>query len=337
MNDMRTMILDTADRICRDKCDQALIDKAEAGDWPADLWTTLEEAGLTLAAVPDDKGGAGGTLGDGLALVKTAARHAAPVPLAETLLAGHLLAEAGLDVPTGPLTIAPVRQGEASDGPFAAVPFARYAAGIVVATDDGVALVDRTACTIEPGLGTGGEARDTVIVNTMPALTSLPGAADTLWHLGALARSAQMAGAVEAILEMTVQYVQDRVQFGRPLSKFQAIQQSLAVLAGQSASASMAADIAIAAAEAGDAKTEIAVTPIAVAKARVGEAASIAAEIAHQAHGAIGFTYEYRLHQFTRRLWTWRDEFGAEPVWQAALGRQVAQNGADNLWAFVTG
>ena len=332
MNELRTMILDTADRICRDKCDQALIDKAEAGDWPADLWTTLEEAGLTLAAIPEERGGAGGTLGDGLALVKTAARHAAPVPLAETLLAGHLLAQAGLDVPTGPLTIAPVRQGDPAEGPLAHVPFARYAVGIVVATDEGVALVDPSACTIESGQGTGGEARDTVIVNTMPAITSLPGAADTLWHLGALARAAQMAGAIEAILEMSVQYVQDRVQFGRALSKFQAIQQSLAVLAGQSASASMAADIAIAAAEAGNATAEIA-----VAKARVGEAASAAAEIAHQAHGAIGFTYEYRLHQFTRRLWTWRDEFGAEPVWQAALGRQVAQNGADDLWAFVTG
>jgi acyl-CoA dehydrogenase len=73
-----------------------------------------------------------------------------------------------------------------------------------------------------------------------------------------------------------------------------------------------------------------------VAKVRVGEAAGAGCSIAHQTHGAIGFTYEHSLHFSTRRLWSWRAEFGAEGVWAAELGRRAAARGADQLWADVT-
>ena len=76
--------------------------------------------------------------------------------------------------------------------------------------------------------------------------------------------------------------------------------------------------------------------PIAAAKARCGEAASVSAGIAHQAHGAIGFTYEHSLHFFTKRLWSWRDEFGNETEWNQFVGRHMAAAGADQLWAEIT-
>lgn len=339
MNEMRTLILDTADRIFRDLCDQVLIDKAEKGEWPAGLWQTLEESGLTQASVPEERGGAGGTLGDGLYFLKTSGRYAAPLPLAETLIAGVLLAQAGADVPAGPLTIAPVRANETIavvggklSGTATRIPFARNASAIVVLTSEGLVVVDPAQVTIEPGKSMAGEPRDTVIFDGAPA-TVVGGAVafEALMRLGALARSVQMAGAMEGILAMSLQYVQDRVQFGRTLSKFQAVQQSMAALAGQVAAASAAADAAIESTEAGDNGINIA-----VAKARVGEAAGVAAELAHQAHGAIGFTHEYALHQFTRRMWAWRDEFGGEPYWQAELGRQVAKAGADRLWVLAS-
>ncbi len=338
MNEMRTLILDTAERIFRDICDQALVDKAEKGEWPAGLWQTLEESGLTQASVPEERGGAGGTIGDGLYFLKTSSRYVAPLPLAETLIAGVLLAEAGADVPAGPLTIAPVRKGEViefSDGKLSGtasrVPFAHGASAIIVATSAGLAIVDSESVKIDRDKSMAGEPRDTVIFDGASATIVGSVSPDRIWELGALVRSVQMAGALEGILAMSVQYVQDRKQFGRTLSKFQAVQQSLAAMAGQVAAASSAADTAIEATEAGD--TGVA---IAVAKARVGEAAGIAAELAHQAHGAIGFTHEYALHQFTRRLWAWRDEFGGEPYWQAEIGRQVARAGADNLWKFAS-
>lgn len=338
MNEMRTLILDTAERIFRDICDQTLVDKAEKGEWPAGLWQTLEESGLTQASVPEERGGAGGTIGDGLYFLKTSGRYAAPLPLAETLIAGVLLAEAGADVPAGPLTIAPVRKGEVIEfkdgklsGTASRVPFAHGASAIVVATSAGLAIVDPKSVKIERDKSMAGEPRDTVIFDGASAAIVGDVSRDRLWQLGALVRSVQMAGALEAILGMSVQYVQDRKQFGRALSKFQAIQQALAAMAGQVAAASMAADTAIEATEAGDGTVAIA-----VAKARVGEAAGVAAELAHQAHGAIGFTHEYALHQFTRRLWAWRDEFGGEPYWQAQVGKLVAKTGADNLWKFAS-
>jgi len=76
---------------------------------------------------------------------------------------------------------------------------------------------------------------------------------------------------------------------------------------------------------------------IAVAKSRCGEAAGKVAEIAHQVHGAIGFTHEHRLHHLTRRLWSWRDEFGVESDWSIELGRLAAAKGADGLWPLLTG
>jgi acyl-CoA dehydrogenase len=145
-------------------------------------------------------------------------------------------------------------------------------------------------------------------------------------------RLQQIAGALEKILEQSVQYALDRVQFGRPIAKFQAVQHNLATLAGEVAAASAAAN---AAAEA-CAQPQIAMGQIAIAKVRGGEAAGTGAAIAHQVHGAMGFTYEHSLHHATRRLWSWREEFGNEAVWAARLGRMVAERGADELWPFIT-
>jgi len=157
------------------------------------------------------------------------------------------------------------------------------------------------------------------------------GIAGALRALGAVMRSAQIAGALQRILEISVQYANERVQFGRPIGKFQAIQQQLAVLAEHAAAATMAAEAAFVAMARGDAGFEIA-----VAKVRCGEAAEAGASIAHAVHGAIGFTYEHVLQFTTRRLWSWRAEFGGDGAWAAELGRAVAARGADALWADLT-
>jgi acyl-CoA dehydrogenase len=148
---------------------------------------------------------------------------------------------------------------------------------------------------------------------------------------GALLRSVQMAGALERTLEYALQYANERIQFGRPIAKFQAIQHMLAQLAGQVAAASAAVDVAVGASS--SAPDDFAV---AVAKSRAGEAAGKGTEIAHQVHGAMGYTREHNLHYCTRRLWSWRDEFGNETYWQSRLGRAVAEQGADALWPMLS-
>ena len=144
-------------------------------------------------------------------------------------------------------------------------------------------------------------------------------------------RSLQIAGALEHMLGITLQYALDRKQFGKPIGKFQAVQQNLAVLASQTAAASAAADIAAEAVGNG-----ITALPIAAAKLRCGEAAGMGANLSHAVHGAIGFTYEHSLHFFTKRLWSWRDEFGNEAEWGLMLGRHIAERGADRFWFDLT-
>ncbi len=154
--------------------------------------------------------------------------------------------------------------------------------------------------------------------------------ADIILALGALVRAVMMAGAMESLLELSVRYATERQQFGRPIARFQAIQQQLAVLAGEAAVCGRAAD---AVAERVD---DLDPLEVAVAKARIGEAVGIATDIAHQVHGAMGYTMEHGLNLRTRRLWSWRDEFGNETYWQRRLGEAVVAMGCDNIWGMVT-
>ena len=153
--------------------------------------------------------------------------------------------------------------------------------------------------------------------------------------MGATARAMQMAGALEAILDLSVAYANERVAFGRPIGKFQAVQQSLARLAGEVAAAVAAAGSAADAIAAVARFDEGVFLEAASAKIRVGEAAGEGAAIAHQVLGAIGFTQEHVLHRYTRRLWAWRDDFGNESVWAVKLGHLVAAKGADALWPML--
>ena len=130
--------------------------------------------------------------------------------------------------------------------------------------------------------------------------------------------AAQMAGAMQRVLEMTLQFANDRQQFGRPLGKFQAIQHQLAVMAEQVLAARMAAQIGCSAAGNHPGEMEAA-----IAKARASEAAVDVVALAHSIHGAIGFTADYDLQLFTRRLHAWRLQAGSESYWQGVLGLAV--------------
>lgn len=353
MNETRILITETAERIFRDLATKDVVDEAEKGTWPQELWSALEESGLTLAAIPEEHGGSGGDLGDTMAVLYQAGRYAAPVPLAETYLAGGILSASGMDVPPGPLTIAysteaPLTflQGQSGGGTLSGtafrVPYAASVEHIVALVSDNatrrIALIDPQSCAITEGRNLAGEPRHTVCFdkvqlteeNTRPAPPGFNVVA--LLPMGALCRAVQMAGALETVLALTIEHANVRIQFGRPIGSFQAVRQQIAVLAGHVAAANRAAQGATTAAEAGDGATEIA-----VAKARVGEAAGTVAAIAHQVHGAIGMTHEHALHQYTRRLWSWRDDFGSEQYWQEILGKQIVAQPPENLWPFLTG
>jgi alkylation response protein AidB-like acyl-CoA dehydrogenase len=344
-NSIGNLLRETAARVFGGHCEPAVLRLAEQGTWPSAAWAALEEAGLHRALLPESAGGFDVPVADALSLLRVAAEYALPLPLAETMLASRLLADAGLPVPDGPLTIAPVTNGEPLTlradrlhGVVSRIPWGRNAVALAALIEsDGitrVALVQRHDWTDEPGENIAREPRDTLRFDGAPVSVGLIDASLTdIRAIGAALRSQQMAGALMRLSAMTTQYAQDRVQFGRPIGKFQAVQQNLAVLAGQTAAACAAADLA---AEAVAAPGKLRVLPIAAAKARTGEAAGIGAAIAHQVHGAIGFTFEHSLHFLTRRLWSWRDEFGNETEWNRLAGRHMARAGADRLWSELT-
>ena len=333
-------------RIFRDLADPRAVDSAESAEaWRGPLWRALEEAGATRVWLPESAGGAGATMADGFAILRRAGAFALAAPLAETLVAGWLLARAGLPVPDGPLAAAAISGGfdETPGGTARAVPFAASADHLAVAMDGCVALVARGDCAVAGGTNLAGEPRGNVTFDRVRPLAVSDrfvgdGRADAprdLDLVGAAARAAQMTGALEAVLAMTVEYAKERVAFGRPIARFQAVQHELARLAGETAAAvaaSGAAADAIDSAERGGGFDDGVFMEVAAAKVRVGEAAGAGAAIAHQAHGAIGFTEEHVLHRYTRRLWSWRDDFGAESRWAEALGRMAAAAGADALW-----
>ena len=148
----------------------------------------------------------------------------------------------------------------------------------------------------------------------------------------AMMLAAKMAGALNAALDLSVQYARERQQFGKPLASFQAIQQQLAVFAEEAAAADMAAASAFRAADRGDAWFEIA-----CAKLRANQAARISVSIAHQVHGAMGFTAEYRLQHLTKRLWAWGSEYGNERTWSDRIGARIAARGNENFWPDLVG
>lgn len=355
VRDETRMLLETMQRLFEDMATKQVADASETGKFAADLWAAVAETGVPHAALPESAGGADAEWEDLYYVLRVAGRFSAPIPLAETMLAGWVAASAGLDTVDGPMTVGPVRasdvltltadgNGWRLNGTASRLPYATNAERIILIADgpDGemaVALDGTAGATVAPGKNIANEARDTLTFDNLrleadaarPLGAGVSRAA--LYRRGALARATMMSGAMENAMDLACTYAQQRVQFGRPISKFQAVQQNLAVLASQTAAAVAAANLGIQALNKDEERQEFL---IATAKSRVGEAATLACEIAHQAHGAIGFTKEYALQLSTRRLWSWREEFGSDPEWAAKLGSYFCAKGADELWPTLT-
>ena len=365
MEDGANLITETCERVFRDCADPRAVvldpDGARSG-WRDALWDALAETGLTSAWAPEERGGAGASVREGFGILHAAGRFAAAVPLADTLVAGRLLARAGLAVPAGRrLALAQAGREEppialGADGRLIGaapkVPFAREADQVVVVVaDEGAAeadeggggavrvvLVERTRCRLVEGASIAGDPLDRLEFDGFsPEAVGERLVARGEAHLfGAASRAMLIAGALQAILDLSVEYSLERIAFGRPIARFQAVQQNLARLAGETAAANAAATSAAWALENQPVEGDAVFIEVAAAKVRTGEAAQTGALIAHQVHGALGYTREHVLHRYTHRLWSWRDEFGAESEWALALGAHFAKAGADGMWPALT-
>lgn len=345
------IVAETAERIFTDLADAQTINSAPNNAWKTVLWAALADAGLPLAWVPEDCDGSGASLADGFAVAASSGKFALSVPLVETMLAGWLLSQAGLPSPAGKVTAAPTRPQDRialnSDGTLSGrvrgIPFASEAGHIAVIAQDAkgcsIALVEASACRIEAGESLGSDASNTVTLDNVKPLSLKPAAPGFtpkfLMLMGATLRSLQIAGALETMLDMTVRYSNERVAFEKQISKFQAVQHNLARLAGEVAAAVAAAGSAADTIATSKSFDEAVFFEVAAAKVRCAEAAEKGTAIAHQVHGAIGFSMEHILHRYTLRALGWRDDFGHESYWATELGKFVAARGADELWPLV--
>lgn len=317
-SDLVTLLTEQAGRLFGDLIDRDLLAASEQGA-PAALAEAIEEFGLATALeLPEADGGL--SFADAGSLFALFGAHAVPLPIGETMLARAMLARAGLEAPAGDIGLI----GRDGDG----VPLADNLSNVVAKRGETLVLLPVDVRSTAVGIAR--RSRAIVAADTAPvAEAAWPESLPDPLTLGAMLRASQIAGAVARVLALSVDYANTRQQFGRSIGKFQAVQQLLAKLAAEAAAARSAADGAWAALDTGDAGFAPA-----VAKIRAGEAARVAAAIAHQVHGAIGVTDEHVLHYFTRRLWEWRLDFGSDGYWAAILG-QAARTADGGLWPFL--
>jgi acyl-CoA dehydrogenase len=330
----RALLLDAANRLFEAATDDDVFEGVEAGRFPAAHWRAIEENGLADLLLPEAAGGAGVDFGDAMAVARAAGSFALPLPLVETIVGRRLLVDAGLEPAAGPL-------GLMTAAPATDVAWPNEIAALVVADQpDSVGWVAAADVDFEAATSSAGEPVGRLCQRpAIPVGQSVrPGSGPNASEVMATARTAMIAGAMERILDLTIEHVQGRVQFGRPLARFQAVQQMVAVLASHAAVVGVASDTAIAAIEAApEGGSSGAGFKAACAKARASEACYEVTRIAHQLHGAIGYTREHDLQRFTRRLWTWRDADGDEGYWQAQVGAAVIDAGGGGLWPLLAG
>lgn len=320
---------------------------AAAGQFPAALWQAGVDLGVDRVAVPADAGGSEADWPEVGAVLRVLGATLAPAPFAEAIVARALLARLGQAQPDGIVSIAPTAVTAIAEPQLAAVPWGRAADWVLAErrVARGAAQLWRVpGRTLQwsPGTNLADEPRDTATVPAAvePAWVLVP--PGTLRALGALARATQIAGAGARVLALAVAHVGSREQFGRPLAAFQVVAHSLARLAEAVAALdaiTQAAWQALATAGLpgakrggrGDSWLYVAAAKIA-ASDRVDELAGLG----HQLHGAMGFTAEYPLQFATRRLWSWRAEFGTAAEWAGMLGARALARGGDRLWQDIT-
>jgi acyl-CoA dehydrogenase len=336
MSELRALVADTAEKVFRGLEDEPDFHRS---------WSRIAEAGLADVAVREDMGGFGGGFEDAILVIRCAAMHAVRLPIAEAIVARAMACEASSSLDKDSVSFAvhasgalePDSAGLSYTGDLTGVPWGAASKHIALPAAHGsklylLVLAAADAARLSPGKNMAGEPRDDLHFDHAPAraIETNRSQGDSLL-LAALARAAQISGALDRALALTIEHVKTRQQFGRPLASFQAVQQPLAVFAGEAAAVSCAVAAAARAWDRGEAGFEIG-----AAKLRANRAVDVATSIAHQLHGAIGITREHMLHRFTQRLWCWKSEYGNDRFWASRLGAQACAQGADSLWAFVT-
>lgn len=333
---MDSMLYDSLDRLLSELSTPQVIRDIESGGSPKKLWQHISESGFADAMVGEDAGGAGLSLGDAFSLLFLCGRHALPLPLAPTMIARHVFAAQGIDFPDGAIAIAPIPVTHSNEKVDCRnIPFGKLAQWVLVphagASDQPMDLLLPVTAAVRSDTGVHGSLQahcswqsprscGIVVKNAFPWL-----------EVAAAITAAQIAGAMDTILNMTVKYAGERSQFGRPIGKFQAVQQQLSVLAELATAARVGAELGCWPSSSGKPN----ILSASVAKARASEAAGTVVSIAHAVHAAMGITAEYGLQIYTRRLIEWRTDYGSAGYWNRRVGDAVLSSDEPSTLEFM--
>ena len=318
-----------------DQVSREVLETAEQTGWHGPLWEMCGELGLGSLLVPENLGGVGGDWDDLFEIVHAVGRFTVPLPVVQDIVARSLLANTDIDMPEEP--------GVLIFGPdLTAAPWGRQLGWGLHQENDGKLILLRWDCkkavngeniASEPTDDISGAILDRVELagNKLPE--------KGLAYIGALLNAGLIAGASLSALEKSSQYTNERQQFGRSLSKFQSVQHSIARMAEAVASIEAITRLAfhrMNSVQWAENAADDARLTIAAAKYRASLCADTVCSLAHQMHGAMGFTYEYDLHFLTRRLWGWRVDCGGADYWSTQLGKLALDHSADELWCKLT-
>jgi hypothetical protein len=251
-------------------------------------WSVLEEGGWDWIGVSEADGGGGATLRDLAEVGAVWGAWSIPLPLLESIVARRWSAAARET--HGPITVA-VESAGVPDGAGLA-PFGGLA-NIAIATSLGSET---------DGFKAAGDAEPEPFAHglrcaVVPWVTELPPAARTeltvVW-------AAEVVGAAQRLLDLSVDYAKQRVQFGKPIGSFQAVKHRLADM-------HIEVQLAESAVLWASLEPDDAVRAVRYAV----DAAVGVAEDAIQVHGAMGFTWEVGLHYYLRSMLVRRELLSA--------------------------
>lgn len=340
---------------------------------PAAVWRTLTEVGLARLTAPEESGGSGAGWAEAAALISQSAAAGVCVPYVETdLVVGPLRRAAALDdTSPGTSTLAVVGAGGrarrvAWAGATDTVLFVRRAtsmsggSNIPTANDNDDDMDDRNddndddmdATTraggyevaevatgrteVVPGDSTSQIPVGDVVPPSEAQWSPVPaGAVENAVLRGALARAVQCVGAAEGMLDAALEHTTARTQFGRPLARFQSVQNLVVDLAAETVLARAAVDQAVADVLVTGLDGPLSGFRVAVARSVTSQALAVAVRNAHQVHGAIGTTHEHTLHRLTLPALQWRGEFGSAAFWEQLLADLAVAGGMDGAWPMV--
>jgi alkylation response protein AidB-like acyl-CoA dehydrogenase len=317
------MFAEAIEAVLQDRCTPQAVRAIESGGSAAALATALEESGFAALLAPEEHGGAAAGWPEFHQVVALCGAYALPLPLPQTM-AARALVRSPEALPPGLVTFASALV-RGPDGSLRAdlVSFAKTAAHVIGAVGDALVLLPVAAARVQP-TGVHGSLAASLHWNAgAGAPLDTPVTPRKLQAMAAAVHASLLTGAMKKVFDLTIAYANERVQFGKPIGKFQAIQHQLSVMAEHVAAANIAAEAAFHTEEDG----LPAFAACATAKARASEAAQLVATTAHAVHGAIGVTEEYDLQLFTRRLHEWRMAHGSESYWHRELGRLYAESG----------